>query len=122
MPSRFVWRAATSIAMASSCPGSQSRMIEGAGDISAELATVTLLVVGSITLNARIASGGMAVVLLLTACSDDTSGSAATEQTGVESVEVGESSRADRHRWQHHRRATSLCRPRAHRSARPLRR
>lgn len=67
-------------------------MIEGAGDISAELATVTLLVVGSITLNARIASGGMAVVLLLTACSDDTSGSAATEQTGVESVEVGESS------------------------------
>jgi|JI10StandDraft_1071094.scaffolds.fasta_scaffold99648_3 hypothetical protein len=69
-------------------------MIEGAGDISAELATVTLLVVGSITLNARIASGGMAVVLLLTACSDDTSGSAATEQTigeSDESVEAAES-------------------------------
>lgn len=65
-------------------------MIEGAGDISAELATVTVLVVGSITLNARIAAGGLAVVLLLTACSDDTAGSAVASSSTA-SVQVAES-------------------------------
>lgn len=43
MPTSSVWRAATTSAMASSCPGSQSTMIgRGVGDISGELATVTL--------------------------------------------------------------------------------
>ena len=51
MPTSSVWRAAMTIAMASSWPGSQSRMIgsgagegaaDDAGDISGELATVTL--------------------------------------------------------------------------------
>ena len=41
-PSSRVWRAATAIAIASSWPGSQSRMIETVGDMRREHATVTL--------------------------------------------------------------------------------
>ena len=73
--------------MASSWPGSQSRMIEGAGDIFPELATVTVLVVLSIPLSARIPVISLVALLVLSACSDASSVSS-TSSAPDQSVDV----------------------------------
>lgn len=99
MPSRFVCRAATTMAMASSWPGSQSRMIGSGcgcvGDIVRELATVTLRAMRSalpLAWCAILAVGAPA----LAGCSDDpASGSAAAGASVIADDTAGSPSPSD---------------------------
>lgn len=89
IPSTSVCRAATVMAMASSWPGSQSRMIgRGWGDIPAELATVTLCPMRSVA--GMTMPWAAAVMMLLASCGGDGEGSGAVTTTTAARAAVSE--------------------------------